>query len=131
MMRGIIICPDTDLTERLESALADLGVVSLTRVLDHYPNSVELVRFMRAHAPHMIFVSTESMVRALELVREVELSTPGVQIVAISRACDPQMLLEVMRAGIREFASLPFDRQSAGGSLSPVQRRRSRPTAGH
>jgi pilus assembly protein CpaE len=32
--------------------------------------------------------------------------------VAVSRFCDPQILLDVMRAGIREFASLPFDRQT-------------------
>lgn len=121
MIRGIIICPDTDLTERLEAALADIGVVSLTRVLDHYPNSVELLRFMRAHAPHVIFLSTESMARALELVKEVELRAPGVQIVAMSRACDAQVLLECMRAGIREFASLPLDLRSLSESLTRVR----------
>jgi pilus assembly protein CpaE len=112
MLRGIIICPDTDLSERLETLLNEIGIVSVTRTLDRYPNSLELVRFLRAHAPQVIFISTESTPKALEIARLVEKNTPGVQVVAVSRFCDPQILLEVMRAGIREFASLPFDRQS-------------------
>jgi len=112
MLRGIIICPDTDLSERLEVLLNDIGIVSVTRTLDRYPNSLELVRFLRAHAPQVIFISTESTPKALAIARDVEKNTPGVQVVAVSRFCDPQILLEVMRAGIREFASLPFDRQT-------------------
>ena len=112
MLRGIIICPDADLSERLESLLTEIGIVSVTRTLDRYPNSLELIRFLRAHAPQVIFISTESTTKALEIARDVEKNTPGVQVVAVSRFCDPQILLEVMRAGIREFASLPFDRQT-------------------
>jgi pilus assembly protein CpaE len=110
MLRGIIICPDVDLGERLDALLSEIGIVSITRTLDRYPNSLELLRFLRAHAPQVIFVSTESTTKAVEIAREVEKNTPGVQLIAISRFCDPQILLEVMRAGIREFSSLPFDR---------------------
>src|SRR4029077_7940506 len=104
MLRGIIICPDVDLNERLESLLNEIGIVSITRTLDRYPNSLELLRFLRAHAPQVIFVSTESTNKAVEIAREVEMNTPGLQIIDISRFCDQQILLEVMRAGIREFA---------------------------
>lgn len=112
MLRGIIICPDADLSERLEALLNEIGIVSVTRTLDRYPNSLELIRFLRAHVPQVIFISTESTPKALEIARDVEKNMPGVQVVAVSRFCDPQILLEVMRAGIREFASLPFDRQT-------------------
>src|ERR1700676_5219690 len=112
MLRGIIICPDVDLNERLESLLNEIGIVSITRTLDRYPNPLELLRFVRAHAPQVVFVSTESTNKAMEIAHELEKNTPGVQIVAVSRFVDPQILLGVMRAGIREFASLPFDRQS-------------------
>src|SRR5579871_3064046 len=121
MLRGIIICPDADLSERLEALLNEIGVVSITRTLDRYPNSLELLRFLRAHAPQVIFVSTESTTKAVEIAREVEKNTPGVQLVAISRFCDPQILLEVMRAGIREFASLPFDRQTLTDALLRIK----------
>jgi len=121
MLRGIIICPDVDLNERLEAILTEIGIVSITRTLDRYPSSLELLRFLRAHAPQVVFVSTESTAKAMEIAREVEKSTPGVQIVAISRFVDPQILLEVMRAGIREFASLPFDRQALVDALVRIR----------
>jgi pilus assembly protein CpaE len=69
----------------------------------------------------VIFVSLESTGKALEVAREIEKNTPGVQMVAISRFCDPQILLEVMRAGIREFASLPFDRQTITDALIRIK----------
>ena len=121
MLRGIIICPDVDLGERLEALLSEMGIVGVIRTLDRYPNALELVRFLRAHAPQVIFVSTESTSKALEIAREVEKNTPGVQMVAISRFMDPQILLEVMRAGIREFASLPFDRQTLTDGLLRIK----------
>ncbi len=121
MLRGIIICPDADVTDRLESALADLGLVSITRVLDHYPNSLELMRFVRAHAPHVIFLSTDSMSRATELVKEMDQRVPGIQTVAMSRVCDPQLLLECMKVGIREFTSLPIDVRSLGEALNRIR----------
>ena len=121
MLRGIIICPDVDLNERLEAILTEIGIVSVTRTLDRYPSGLELLRFLRAHAPQVVFVSTESTPKAMEIARDVEKNTPGVQIVAISRFVDPQILLEVMRAGIREFASLPFDRQALVDALVRIK----------
>jgi len=121
MLRGIIICPDVDLNERFEALLNEIGVVSITRTIEKYPNMLELLRVVRAHAPHVLFISTESTNKALEIAREVEKNTPGVQIVAISRFMDPQILLEVMRAGIREFASLPFDRQAIIDALIRIK----------
>jgi pilus assembly protein CpaE len=121
MLRGIIICPDIDLNERLETILTEIGVVSITRTLERFPNALELLRVIRAHAPQVIFVSTESTAKAIEVAKEVEKSVPGVQIVAMSRFCDPQILLEVMRAGIREFVSLPFDRQTLTDVLMRIK----------
>ena len=121
MLRGVVICPDSDLNERLESVLGDIGLVSITRTLDHYPSAVELVRFLRAHAPQLIFLSIDSMKKVLEIAHEVEKNAPGVQLVAVSRICNPQLLLEVMRAGIREFVSLPFDRQTLAEAMTRIE----------
>ncbi len=45
-------------------------------------------------------------------MKEVEATHPGVQFVAIHRVCEPAVLLELMRAGIREFLAPPFSRQA-------------------
>jgi pilus assembly protein CpaE len=121
MLRGVIICGDQDLAERLEGALADVGHVGVVRTVDHYPDLVELTRLLRAAAPEVLFLSTESMTRATELVRQVEANTPGVQIIAISRASDPETLLESMRAGIREFVAMPFHLHQLEEALQRTQ----------
>src|SRR5438874_13205944 len=121
MLRGIIICPDSDLNERFQHLLDELGLVNITRSLDRYPNSLEVLRYLRAPAPQVIFLSTESMSRAIEIVRETENNILGVQVVALGRRCDPQVLLDLMRAGVREYASLPFDRQGIQEALERIR----------
>lgn len=106
---------------RLERALTEVGRVGVVRTVDHYPDLVELTRLIRAAAPHILFVSTESMTRAAELVRQTESNAPGIQIIAISRASDPEVLLESMRAGIREFIALPFHLQQIEDSIARAQ----------
>jgi pilus assembly protein CpaE len=120
MLRGLVICPDVGLTDRFEAALEDLGLVTVTRKMDHYPSALELVRYLRAHAPQIVFLSVASLTKAMEVAAEVEKNTPGVQIFAINDICDPQLLLELMRAGIREFGSLPFDRYTLRESLDRI-----------
>lgn len=121
MLRGVVICGDQDLALRLERALGDVGRVGIVRTVDHYPDLVELTRMLRAAAPEILFVSTESTAKAAELVKQVEANAPGIQIVAISRSSDPDVLLESMRAGIREFIALPFHYRQLEDSLKRVQ----------
>lgn len=121
MLKGAIICPDAELVEKLEELLAGVGVVAIARVVPKYPSTHELARLLRANAPQVIFVSVESLSKALEVVTTSQEHLPGVQFIAIGRTADPQTLLEVMRSGIREFVSLPFQRQSMYDSLSRVK----------
>jgi pilus assembly protein CpaE len=121
MLRAIIICPDAELNNRLEKSLSETGIVAVTRVMDRYPNALELTRFLRAHAPQVVFLSTETLSRAADVVREIEKQTPGVQVIAVGRVADPQLLLELMRSGIREYAAYPFDLEPLTEALLRVQ----------
>jgi pilus assembly protein CpaE len=120
MLRGLIISPDVDLAERLGRALNELGLVAVVRVFDHYPNSVELTRAIRATAPEVTFIGVDSMPKVQEMLKLMEADAPGMQLVAISMETDPQVLLEAMRIGIREFVTAPFPRQALQESLSRV-----------
>ena len=111
MLRSIIISPDTELGDSLQENLVEVGQVAVLRSLDKYPHTHELLRVIRTNAPQIIFLSLAQTDRALEIVKEVEQHAPGIQFVAIARTTDPQVLLDVMRAGIREFLSLPFNLQ--------------------
>jgi pilus assembly protein CpaE len=112
MMRGLIISPDRELASQLDRVLADSGSVSVIRSVDRYPGSVELTRFVRAHAPHVVFVSMESVSQAGGIQAALQEALSGIQIIAIHRTTEPQLLLDVMRLGIREFLAYPFDRKS-------------------
>ncbi len=120
MLRSAIICPDRDLSRGLQRSLGELPNIGLVRVMDHYPTSVELTRFLRAHAPEVIFVSLQSMPQALATATAVEGIARGTQIIAIHPSYEPQLLLELMRAGMREFLALPFDRQLILESLGRI-----------
>ncbi len=111
MLRSIIICPDQELSESLQANLLDLGHVAVLKSVDKYPHAHELTRIVRTNGPQIIFLSVQQIDRALEVVKELEQSAPGVQFVAIARTTDAQVLIDVMRVGIREFFSLPFNLQ--------------------
>src|SRR5271165_6764093 len=120
MLRAMVICPDQGLRQRLDSILNDIWLVSVVRNIDRYPVSADLVRSIRACAPQVIFLDVESLAKALEIGKDVEKQAPGVQIMAISAVCNQQVLLELMRAGVREFAAAPFDRQAFAESVMRI-----------
>jgi pilus assembly protein CpaE len=111
MLRSIIISPDRELGSYLHRVLADTGEVSIVRMVDRYPDAVELSRILRSHGPHVAFVTLDSAAHATRIAAHIEQLMPGMQIVAVGRSADPHALIEVMRAGIREFLASPLERQ--------------------
>ncbi|MBI3282340.1 MAG: AAA family ATPase [Acidobacteria bacterium] len=108
MLRALIICPDPDLVRLLESSIQEVNGVGVARIVDHYATGIELNRTLRAHCPDLLFLSTQKIDRAAEVVAEIEQVLPGVQVIGFDRVCEPKLLLEAMRSGIREFVPAPF-----------------------
>lgn len=108
MVPAIIISPDARLAGELQDALTEIGQVNVVRRLGDYPAEHDLVRLIRALAPRIFFISVASLEKALRIARQIETHAPGVQVMAIDRRCDQGTLLELMRAGIREFVSIPL-----------------------
>lgn len=109
MLRSVIISPDKELSADLREALEKTHRTAVLRTLDSYPGEQELVRFLRATAPEIVFLSLESSRSALAVASAIEAHSTGTQIVAIGRAIRQEALLETMRAGIREFLAMPFE----------------------
>jgi pilus assembly protein CpaE len=108
MVPAVIVSPDAVLGRELEAALAEIGQVAVVRRLNDYPNEHDLTRVIRALAPQIFFVSVASLEQALRLAKEIETAAPGIQVMAFDRECAQGTLLELMRAGIREFVSIPL-----------------------
>jgi pilus assembly protein CpaE len=116
-----VICPDTDLATRLQRSLAASGEVTVARTVAQYPDNVELVRTLRAHAPDVIFLSFEDLEKASQIVRFLETEARGVQVIAVERSADTRILKAVMKAGLRELVTDPFDRTSLIEALRSVR----------
>ena len=128
MLKSIVIGPDYELAKQLEQALSEVGHVGVARKVESYPAAVELARILRAHAPELVFVNTDVLSLALDLIGHIEKHFPGLQVVAFNRKCEQHALLEVMRAGVREYLTFPFDTQVVGeaiGRLADIAERRS------
>ena len=121
MFNSIVLCPDQELSRRLEKALAETEHVNVVRVMDRYPGAVEVLRSLRAQAVEILFLSFESVAEALDTVKAIEAEAGSVQVVAIHRRMDPSVLRESMRSGIREFLVDPFDPQAVKESLAQIK----------
>jgi pilus assembly protein CpaE len=109
------------LAEEVEQVLGETRRVMVIRKLDQYPQAVDMVRLLRALAPRMVLLSLHSLSQAAEVIAAIEQTAPGIQVIAINRTCEPQLLLEAMRLGIREFLSPPFEATALADTLGRVE----------
>jgi pilus assembly protein CpaE len=121
LFRSIVVSPNEKLRRQLISTLETTGLVAISRIMDHYPTSIDLVRTLRAHATEVLFVDFESIDKALEIVLLLEHEASHVQIVAVHTHMDPAVLQQSMRAGVREFLTQPFGRQAVIESLAQIK----------
>lgn len=108
MLRAVIIAPDTEMTASLVNLAGTSGLVDIVRTVDKYITGQDLDRCLRAHAPDIVFLYTNSAPEALHVIHEIEQLAPGTAVTALDRRTDPGVLVELMRAGVREFLSFPF-----------------------
>ena len=105
MLRAITIGSDTAFTGRLEESLKLSEHFELLRSVREYPNADALESVLCVHAPEVVFLGIDRFADALEIKRHAERVIPGVAIVAFREKADQDTLLELMRAGVRDFLS--------------------------
>jgi len=112
MLRTIIIGAEADLVRSLEAAFQETGRYGLLRGVNSYPEGLQLERMLRAHAPQVVFLCVDSLQDALSTRGGIESIVHGVPVVAFGRDSSQQILIELMKVGIREFVTLPFEPQA-------------------
>jgi len=120
MLRTVIISPSRSLTDELQPALTGLPI-AIVRILEHYPAESELVRLLRNLTPQLVLLSVESVPEAAAVARAVEIHLHGVPVVAVGQHSRPDVLLEMMRAGVREFLQSPFEPAAVQAGLDRVR----------
>lgn len=129
MIRAAIICRDEALSASLNEALAQFTEVAVLRSVNVYPSGLQLVRLVRAHVPDVLFLAVDDMAYVQEVAQTLEANAPGISLVAIHPTLEPQLLLEVMKLGIREFLSAPFEITALQDTLGRVKEAHSRKPA--
>jgi pilus assembly protein CpaE len=110
LLTSIVVSPRTDRSGDLSAALTELGHLRVLRTFDRYPSEEELERYIRLAGPAIVFIAIEDIDSTLRLAGSVDRAGTGAQVVVVGNACDPQVLMESMQAGIREVLTLPLNR---------------------
>lgn len=121
MLRAIIMSSEDELAGSLTARLGEIDGLYVACHLRGYAVGVELMRIVRAVAPHVMFVGMHSRELALETTSQIYASFPNVQVVAIDRQRDRAVPLNLARAGARNSVSRSLVLEEMRTALSRVE----------
>jgi pilus assembly protein CpaE len=125
-----LIVPQETRRQKLRTALQDHNVQIRTEIAS-YPEPPELIRQVSGCEVLIIDLATDPE-RAVDLIEAVCSADPSLTVMAYSLRADPEVLMNCMRAGAREFIIEPlqsntltdaFTRAAARKSDSPTRRK--------
>jgi pilus assembly protein CpaE len=119
-IRVILVDPAEDSRQTLQRLLTGLGSIWLTEACPSYRSAGKAVAEQR---PDLVIVALDSDPEAaIGLVSELARSQAGTAILPASQTRDGDLILRVMRAGAREFLTLPADPQELLGAIGRLVR---------
>jgi pilus assembly protein CpaE len=120
--RAIVISPSARMLEELEPLLNSHLPGSAVNYLRSYPAPRELAGFVGAPGPHLIFLDVaKDLSQAMQLLGEMA-RMPGVQVLALLNANDPDLILRCLRTGALDFLIQPFTADQLEAALAKLAR---------
>ncbi|WP_164100644.1 AAA family ATPase [Candidatus Laterigemmans baculatus] len=118
VLRLAIVDPHDNTRESLKTMLMGMEMVWLEAECSRYEFFPDVIR---ETAPDIGVVSLDSNPeQAIELVRRLSSEVPGTILLVASSHTDGQLILRSMRAGAREFLTLPITAEELGTALERV-----------
>ena len=115
VLRTIIVDPDETTREELKSALSKLDLVWLEA---EYSDYSDVSPSSEAAPPNVALVGIDTDTdKALALIAELSRQSPGCAVCAVSRSDDGQLILRAIRAGAKEFLTLPIQAEDLSTTL--------------
>ena len=112
-LTALLIAPDRELAADFTAALSSRPVFQITGEMNVYPSNHALEIRLRQTKPDLVLLDVGSDWKAasevIGLLAEFE---SVVQVVALHRTSDSEVLLRCLRMGASEFLSPPFDPES-------------------
>jgi pilus assembly protein CpaE len=122
VLRIALVDPDDDTREALKAMLLGRDTVWLEADCSRYeffPDVIEQT------SPDVGVVSLDAHPdRAIELIQRLVAEAPETAILAISESADGQIILRTIRAGAREFLTLPLAEEDLSGALQRVSQQK-------
>jgi pilus assembly protein CpaE len=113
VLRTAIVDRDSVLRKELRAALTDMDLVRLEA---EYPECSAFS--LTGGLPDVVLVGVDSDTdRALDLISRLSRQTPRCGICAVSRSNDGQLVLRAIRAGAKEFLTLPVSTRELSTAL--------------
>ncbi len=107
VIRGVLVDPNEESRQALQQLLGSMGSVWIVEVLSSY--KVAASRIVEI-APDLCFVALDSEPgQAVELIASIVQALPNAVVLPASASCDSTLILKSIRAGAREFLTLPTE----------------------
>ncbi len=116
MIKIAIIAPSSEAKDAIANNLPRGVRVVESLVADGFKESAQQGR-LRSAAPQIALVETANAEDLALAVRLVHQLLPGSWIFAVSEKTDPELIIETVRAGAREFLTKPLDRAALAEAL--------------
>ncbi len=107
-MRAFLISPVESQRKQFETVVEPHRNLTLTKVLDQYPERDTLSRMVRSWAPEVVFLSMEGGEDAELVSRQISEEFPSIQQIAIHSSQEPSVFRRVMHLRMRELLVSPI-----------------------
>jgi pilus assembly protein CpaE len=107
VIRSILVDPNRESRDSLQRILGGVTSIWLSDVVNDYQ---EAGRRASEIGAHLTIVNLDhDSVQAIELIHQITSTTPGAVLLPASRSSDSGLILKAIRAGAREFLTLPVE----------------------
>lgn len=118
-IRTAVFASDRFIKEQVEDMLRRIRAVS---VIQHTTpigvDETELASFFQLQAPWIVFIDISHLESALRLAGHIRNLARGTQLVAVGTDKSPEVVVQAMRAGMREFLTVPVSTEETLDALA-------------
>lgn len=122
VIRLAIVDPDDDSREALKTLLLGMDMIWLEAECSRYEFFSDVVS--QTNPEIGIIALDADSDKALDLVQKVNAATPSCSILVLSSSSDGSLILRSMRAGAKEFVSLPINLEDLVAAIGRISDRR-------
>jgi pilus assembly protein CpaE len=107
VIRVVLVDPLEESRTSMQKMLVGINTIWLSEVLTSYQEAAARAKDI---AGHLTIVSLDhDIAQAVDLVQKLTQNNPGAVVIPTSRTHDSDLILKVIRAGAREFLTLPAE----------------------